>query len=220
MGYIVLINDVQTDMDGSGLIVGDSQAEADATGLEQSVEVATGIQEYIRNAQMMYASDAPRIMRLLHHIRSKSERAKLASIRTHFVHSLRERNFGVLTGSTYTLQSDLFRKTRICAEEGESIAQCRKRLMKFVNLACSSGGRLIMVSHPFACQIIMNCMLGKDHTTLTSFWFKKGSMFKVSYKSTKHGLSWSPQKTYNALEDKVYKIDDIYGDLLIEKSSE
>lgn len=216
MGYIVLLNDVSTTLDEEKMIVGDSDAPISELGTKQSLDVATRIQTLFGHPalNLIAASKSSRISKLVHHIRTKSPNGKLANLETRFLDSLKERSFGVLTGSQHPIDSDLFTHSRITAEGGESVAQVRDRMVSTISNLCAKHKNICLVSHPFACQITFNALLSKKHTVLTKFWLSKGSVAVLNYAKGKFGNSWKFQRAINLLSERNYTLDEIYNEIV------
>ncbi len=208
MNRLILLNDVSTEMGESGFIVGSKDVAPSALGVEQSIQIAKYAAQKIGKVDMIAASDALRLGKLLHRLRIDCE--NLSKRQILYSKSLRERDFGVLTGSTFFQDSDLFKHSRICAENGESVRQCRERSVNYVTSLCNKNISLLVVSHPFVCQIMSNVFLGNIHTFLTEFWFKKGSFAIFKFKSGDYGIKWEFLNAFNALEEKDFSLDEIY----------
>ena len=129
--------------------------------------------------------------------------------------------FGVLNRTPLSLDSDVFSHTRIKPEQGESVFECRVRVMKCINQLVKkcSDGTILLVSHPFICQIAFNALLQKDHTLLTEFWHEKGSFAVLVFKKGTYGIQWGFENGYNALADTSYTQDEIYRRLLGKKGA-
>ncbi len=218
MGKLIIINDVQSDMDDDGLIPS-NDAAASAKGESQSIEIANYLSTKVKEIDKIAASTAKRVGKLVHNIRLKIKTRNRSTVVVKRTEALTERNFGVLTGSRFALDSDLFSHTRICAEKGESLAQCRDRVMKFIDAMCKTNMRILVVSHPFVCQIVMNVILRKDHTRLTSFWLRKGSFAIFESQSGRYGINWKFKDAYNTFVDRQYTCEEIYSDLLGKEGS-
>ena len=219
MGQVIVLNDVQSVMDKDGLIANNG-AVASPLGEKQSLQISSFLSTKVKQLDLIAASDATRLNKLVHNVRITIKTSKGQTVDLRSSEALRERNFGVLTGSMFSIDSDLFNHSRICAEKGESVAQCRGRLMKFVKGVCKPHIRILIISHPFACQIISNTILGKKHTELTSFWFKKGSFLVLKTKEGKFGITWKADNGYNAISDTVHTVEKIYSHLLGSKGSQ
>lgn len=173
-GKLLLLNDVHSEWDDYGFLVGGSDNPADALGQEQSIKVAETIASMFPINRIL-TSDAVNLIKLLHHLQVNSKN----SLERAVIHTadLRERDFGVLSGTIFPLESDIFTHSRICPEGGESIEQCKNRVMVAVRKFCDKHpiGINLVVSHPFTCQIIYNVLLNLPLTQIESFWFHKGS---------------------------------------------
>jgi len=216
MGKLILLNDVLTDADDAQLIVGDADPVANADGQAQADIVSAYLHEKIENIDYVYSSDALRLKKLVHKIRVNSKDQGLTSLTPRRLEGLRERSFGVLNRTPVMFDSDLFCHTRVKAEKGESIFECRGRVMRCVNdmVTRYPDSTILLVSHPFACQIIFNAALQKDHTILTKFWYDKGSFVVLAYKAGTYGTQWGFESGYNAISDTTYTQDEIYRHLL------
>jgi len=210
MNKLIFMNDVSTDIDKRSLLVGSRDVSATEEGLQQSVDIAKYFISRAPKINVILTSDASRISRLVHCIRFFSEDNYLTRVHVKVLDSLRERSFGVLTGTPHSLDSEIFTHSRICPEEGESVGQCRDRAVYplKVILDKNPGSTLLVVSHPFVCQIVTNFFLGKAVTFLTDFWFKKGSVVMLVRKD-KPG--WSLEEAYNSIEERDYKLEEICG---------
>lgn len=213
MGRLVLINDVSTNVEENGLIVGSSQVEASIEGEKQAIEIAKRLSTRIGKITSITSTDALRVARLVHQIQARCN----IMGKVFYHHNLQERNFGVLTGTRFSINSDIFTHTRICAEGGETIRQCQDRALSFIKKTCSNDGmHVLSVSHPFLCQIITNSLYGQALTLLTRFWFKKGSVIENKFHPSQFGLEWKKDqiKIYNLLEKKDYSFTDIYDSVI------
>lgn len=221
MGKLILLNDVRTNADEGGLIVGDADPVANADGQSQAELVGIAVNERVSDIDYIYSSDALRLRKLVHKIRTNSKDNKLTSLTPRRLEALRERSFGVLNRTALLLDSDLFSLTRIKAEQGESIFECRVRVMKCINdlVQKYTNSTILIVSHPFACQIMFNAMLQKSHTLLTEFWHEKGSFVILSYQAGSYGTQWGFESGYNAISDTSYTQDQIYSRLLGKEGS-
>lgn len=208
MAFLALLNDVECELDAAGLVVGDSKNDPiTKTGAQQALTVAKNIHKPMGKIDSMAASAAVRLGKLIHNIRVKSNSAYLAGVSVRYLEALKERGFGVMNGSKLNIDSDLFKHTRICAEEGESIAQVRRRIMGVLESLCQDKKRVLVISHPFACQIACNTMLGINQVSLDQFWFRKGALALF-----KRDDGWKFQKAFNLLTQKEYSFDDIYSE--------
>ena len=193
MGRLLLLNDVATEMDA--LLTGDKDLPASEEGEQQSKFIADFVIEKCQQIDYIASSDAQRITKLVHHFRFKHSKKKYKP----YV-GLRERNFGVLTGAPYSLNSDMFQHSRICAEGGESVQQCRLRVMQVVNELCQEMNcYILMISHPFTCQIIHNVLCNRAHTIVENFWMRKGSLGIYQYNSGAYGLNWKLLEEVNVI---------------------
>ena len=173
MGKLILLNDVHTEMSGNDFLVSGVDVPADKLGETQSIKIAAHITSKI-NIDHILASDALCLMKLLHCIRINSKNTFDRSIV--YTDALRERDFGVLSGTKYSLKSEIFTHSRICPEGGESVNQCQERAMRAVRTFCEKHqGNNLIVSHPFTCQIITNVLSNRSLTWLSDFWLRKGA---------------------------------------------
>jgi broad specificity phosphatase PhoE len=218
MGFVILLNDVENSLDSEHLIP-DNFTPVSPHGERQSVSIASYLSKKTKELDLIAASDSPRLSKLIHNIRINLKGPGSTTVNLRQAKALRERDFGVLSGSRFSIDSDIFKHTRICAEKGESVAVCRERAMSYFNGICRGHLRILVISHPFVCQIISNVLLSTTHTTLTSFWFKKGSFIKIKSKEGKFGIDWEFESGHNALCDTQYSIKEIYSDLLGEEGT-
>lgn len=217
MGSIYLLNDVETALHAEGLIVGDQDDVLTKNGQDQCLLFSKKIAHKLKDIRSIYASPASYLKKYIHHIRSTNK--KMVPLSPVFSEGFKERNFGVFSGSKCSIKSDIFNHTRVKAEGGESINECRTRTMKpftkITNLAVKKN--ILIISHPFVCQIITNVVLNKDHTILSEFWLTKGSMCRIKVKTDKGSLSYKIAETYNAISDKAYSEETLYSRLSEEK---
>jgi broad specificity phosphatase PhoE len=206
---LALLNDVECTLDVANLVVGDTDDPATENGELQALTIASSIGDHLEKIDILAASKANRLSRLIHYIRVKSRDGYLTKVKVRYLDALSERSFGVLNGSRINIDSDLFRHSRITAEDGESIFMVRKRMVNVIESIHNSNSCLV-ISHPFACQILFNVLLSRSHIALTEFWFRKGSL-SILKKET----GWQFVKAVNLLENKEYTLDDIYAQLLI-----
>ena len=183
MSRIYLLNDVQTEWSKLGFL-GVSSHPADSVGQKQSIEIA----QYMvskTNISNILASDAPCLAKLLHYLQSKSGKKLERSVI--YTDALLERNFGVLEGTKFRLDSEIFTHPCICPEKGESVRQCTERVMFAVNRFRSKNpkGSNLIVSHSYTCQIIANMFTNSAITLVTDFWMKKGSYIVFDDKTNK-----------------------------------
>lgn len=206
---LVIMNDVETELDKGGLLVGSRDVPLTPKGMRDSVIFARHVLANVNHIGQVLSSDAARVSRILHYLRLESGRP----LKVKETDALRERNFGVLTGTSLKLlrgfQSDLFQHTRICAENGESVSQCAARVVPFVKESVSNrDDNVIMLSHPMLCNITFNSLLGRKLTEVYPFWLNKGS-----YAVLGRGDDLSPwftfESAFNVIEDKEYSIDEI-----------
>ena len=216
MGKLVLLNDVSTELDEVKLLVGDTDPPHSATGKQQADVIAPFFHEKIPNIDLIFSSDAQRLKKLVHRIRVDSKDQILTHLTPRRFKALRERNFGVLNRTPCCLDSDIFQHTRIKPEKGESVFECRVRMMKFIsNLVEKYQDKVILlVSHPFVCQIAFNAILQRDHTFITEFWINKGSFVVFGFEFGKYGVRWNLDNAYNAISDISYTQDEIYSGVL------
>jgi len=170
---IILLNDVDSQYDNKGVLVGDKDALITDEGVRQSSIISRYIVKKYPRPKNVVFSDLVRLKQLIHHLRLDLRGSTFRSS-----NALRERNFGVLTGSVPRPESEIFIQSRICPEGGESVSQCRSRAMGVINHYDEKfvSEVNILISHPYLCQIMANAMENKDITLIEDFWFKKGSM--------------------------------------------
>ncbi len=208
MAYLALLNDIECELDAAGLVVGDSEGDPiTKEGEKQSLTIAKHIHKPMGKVDIIAASPAARLNKLIHNIRVKSNNACLTRVQVKYLNSLKERGFGVMNGSKINIDSELFRHTRLLAEGGESINQVRRRVMSALDALCRGKTRVLAVSHPFTCQIACNTMLGINQITLVKFWFRKGALALF----TKHE-GWKLEAAFNLLEQKEVTVHQMYSD--------
>ena len=215
MGKLILLNDVSTDLDDVVLLASDITVPSNRTGNLQADIIANYVLEKVPVIDYIYHSDAIRIRKLVHKIRA-DYKGKLQLGKTSTQALLRERNFGVLDRSPINFESDMFSHSRIKAENGESVSECRIRVIKVITEIISYQNYdkvILVVSHPFVCQIAFNALLQKPHTTLTQFWQEKGSFVILDYKKS-YGLQWSFLNGHNAVSNLSYTQEQIYNQIL------
>ena len=214
MGVLVLVNDLPTTLFNEGFLVGQLDPEPTEEGLKYAPQIGRMINENVGHLTDITASDAKRVSALVHHIRVNSNDRSLLSHQVRHTQSLRERSFGVLDGVYWnSLQSDMFSHSRMTAEGGESIAQCRDRVIGYLS-NINDSWRGVVVSHPFVCQIVSNVVLGRGHTTLTSFWLSPGSFVIFDLKEGYHETQWRFNIGFNAILNRQYTEEKIYSDIL------
>lgn len=217
MARLILLNDVSTEVDEVDLLVGDADPPDSVIGKQQASLIATFFHEKIPgDIDFIFSSDAQRIRKLVHKIRADSKDQYLTSMTLRRLEALRERSFGVLNRTPFSFKGDIFRHTRIKPEKGESVFECRVRIMKCI-LGIVEKCRdktVLLVSHPFVCQISFNAILQRDHTLITDFWTRKGSFVVFSFEFGKYGVKWKLENAYNAIADSSYTQDEIYSGIL------
>jgi hypothetical protein len=82
--------------------------------------------------------------------------------------------------------------------------------MNALEALCNSNKRVLAVSHPFACQVACNTMLGVNQVSLVKFWFRKGALVLFENKD-----GWKFKKAFNLLEDQELTFQDIYTELVV-----
>jgi broad specificity phosphatase PhoE len=195
---LVLLNDIECDLDEAGLMTGDSDSPATPNGDKQALCIAVNLHKHVDHLDVMMASPAVRLRRLIHCIRLQSPKEYLTRNKVVYLSALKERNFGVLNGTVIDLSSDLFTNTRICAEGGESIAQVRARIMPVFEKICQESQTVLVVTHPFVCQIAFNSLMGRKQVSMDDFWFKKGSMIILKDRQI--------QKAINLVDDEKWNL--------------
>jgi len=190
---IILLNDVESRYD-KGVLVGSKDDPITDEGIRQSSVISQYIAKRYPRPKNVVFSDAARLKQIVHHLRLDLRGTSFRSM-----NSLRERDFGVLTGTIPRHESEIFTQTRICPEDGESISQCRSRAMGVIHHydANFSSDVNILISHPYLCQIITNAMENKEITILEDAWFKKGNM--VVFETSPY---FKLKETVNILEIK------------------
>lgn len=216
MGTLTLLNDITTDLEINNLLVGDLDQVPNKDALRLCDKIAENIANNAPKIDVIYSSDASRIKTLVHKIRVKSKDQALTKLDNRTLEALRERSFGVLNGTALSLASDVFSFSRIKPDSGESVFECRVRAMKCINEICKKYAEknILIVSHPFLCQIVFNAFLQKDHTYLTEFWMDKGTFSILKFKVVENGIQWEFISGYNAISDTAYTQDKIYSRLV------
>lgn len=216
MGKLILLNDVSTELDEANLLVGDADPPDSIIGKQQADVISSFFYEKVNKVDLIYSSDAQCIKKLVHQIRVNSKDQSLTSLTPRRMEALRERSFGILNRTPYSLDSDIFHHTRIKPEQGESVFECRVRIMKYiVNIVDRNKNKtLLLISHPFVCQIAFNAILQRDHTIVTNFWISKGSFVVFEFEFGKFGVRWKLSNAYNALFNTSYTQDEIYSGVL------
>ncbi len=218
MGKLVLLNDVSTEAEEGGLFLGCSDTPASKLGDTQSNTVGVFFNSKVPLIDVIIASDAVRLKRMVHKIRTNSKDQHLTKVNIILLQALRERDFGVLNRTPIKNNSDLFSHSRISAEQGESVLQCRTRVMKCIEELCNkySDKSILIVSHPLVCQIITNVALQKNLTSRSIFWNEKGSFVILDFNHGKYGLQWKFKNAYNAILDKEYSSEKFHHRLSVE----
>lgn len=221
MGRLVLLNDVSTELDEANLLVGDTDPPHSSTGKQEADIISVFFLKKVHNIDLIFSSDAQRIKKLVHRIRADSKDRNLTRLTPRRLEALRERSFGVLNRTPYSFESDIFQHTRIKPEKGESVFECRVRIMKYIVKVVEKtvDKTTLLVSHPFVCQIAFNAILQRDHTLVTDFWTSKGSFVVFSFEFGRYGVRWKLDHAYNALSDLSYTQDQIYSGVLRKKGS-
>ncbi|KKN14322.1 hypothetical protein LCGC14_0997240 [marine sediment metagenome] len=191
---LLLLNDVHSEWDDYGFLIGGSDIPADTLGKEQSIEIAQKITSMF-SVNRILTSDAMNLLKLLHYLQTNSKKSLEGAVV--YTDTLRERNFGVLSGTTHPLTSEIFTHSRICSESGESVSQCKDRAMTAIKKFCDKYpvGINLIVSHPFVCQIVSNVLLSVSLTEVGDFWFQKGSFILFD------NQLWNMEKQGNVLEN-------------------
>ena len=221
MSKLVLLNDVSTELDEASLLVGDSDPPDSLQGKREADIISTFFQQKVEDVDLILSSDAQRIKKLVHKLRTNSKDQNLTSLTPRRLEALRERSFGVLSRTPFSLAGDIFQHARIKPEKGESVFECRVRIMKYIVdvVEKCQGKTVLIVSHPFVCQIAFNAILQRDHTLVTEFWMKKGSFVIFSFEFGKYGIKWKLDHAYNAFVDTSYTQDKIYSGILGKEGS-
>lgn len=216
MGTLILINDVSTEIEESSLLVGDLDPSASALGNSQVDIIVPNLFSKINKIDVIFSSDAKRVLKLTHRIRLLSSDNSLGSLDVRKLKSLRERSFGILNRSPIGLSGDMFGQYHILAEDGESVFQCKNRLMKCIKRLCNEykDKSILIVSHPFSCQILSNVILNRGHNLITEFWQNKGACMIIGFNQGKYGIKWSLANAFNTIANTTYTKDEIYSSIL------
>lgn len=210
MGIFILLNDVHTHLDKEGLLY--DNAGFDELGKRQSISIADYINKNINVPDEIICSDAANLQLLIHKIRMGSSNKLLTENRVHQHKSLKERSFGVLTATKIPLDNDIFTHSRILPEHGESVSQCRERLLNYIKDYCSHrlDKTILCISHTFSCQILSNVLLQKSHCLLSKFWQNKGSGIVLSFEQGTYGIRWKYVKGFNGVDCREYSEEEIH----------
>jgi len=215
MSKLVLFNDVTTDNDESNLLIGNCDIQANKEGFSQSDII---VEQFYKNCEfdihLVYSSDALRVKKIVHKLRVKSKDQSITSSSVRRLVGLRERDFGVLNNTPIHFDSDIFSHSRIKPEKGESVFECRVRSVDCIVKILNKNKNIVVLSHPFLCQIFFNAILQKDHTLLTEFWQLKGSYVIMDYEFGSYGIKWNFLNANNTLSNTTYTQDQIYSNIL------
>lgn len=206
---LILINDVETEQDKMGLIVGGRDVPATHDGLRDSINIAKHVIRCAEDVGCILSSDMARVSRVLHHLRVNVKYGTPCKISDR----LRERDMGIFNCNNMQIvggfQSDIFQHSRVCAEAGETVSQCSERVCGFIKeQVYKYEGTMIVLSHPLAANIAFNSFLRRSITDIHPFWLKKGSCAVLT---TENALSpWFVFDTAsNVLDGKQYSLKDI-----------
>lgn len=205
-----MLNDVDCELDKYNMLTGYLDPPVSQFGRQQSIQISQFVFKLFPVFDIVLASRLVRSVKLLHQIRLL---CRIKSPHIRYSENLSERNFGVLNGTKFSsgLQSDLFRHSRICAEGGESVAQCVDRSMKFLRQSIAGNKfDILCLSHPFLCQIICNSICNVKQTILTQFWLNKGAMLVSNIKEH----IFHPSVFYNGVTGTELKMDAVYEVLI------
>lgn len=216
MSQLIFMNDVSTELEEINLMPGDDDPPASKLGNQQADEIVPYFYTKVKQIDVLFSSGATRTLKLVHKLRLLSKDNHLTGIDTRKLVGLQERSLGVLNRSLIPWTSDVFCHSRVLAEEGESILQCRSRVMTCVSNVCKEheGKLILFVSHPLLCQIATNSILHKGHTLHTEFWQKKGSFIIFDFTKGRYGIKWGFHSAFNTFENSAYSTEDIYCRLL------
>lgn len=216
MGTLILLNDVSTEDEEVDLLVGNADPPASEKGNSQADVISSRVLKECPTIDLVFSSDAQRIKKLVHKIRIGSKDRSLTQLTPRRMEALQERSFGILNRTQISLLGDLFTHTRIKAEKGESVYECRVRITNYILSVVErhSDKVILMASHPLACQIAFNAILQKDHTYVTEFWIQKGSFVVFSFRIGRYGIEWKFENAHNSFSDISYTPDQIYRGLL------
>ncbi len=195
---IILLNDVSTDLEqfNNDIILGDIDAPVNDLGRQESIIIDKHLST--EPIHLIISSPAERLVKLLHNLRQRDVASVLTSIPVYTSPDLKERSFGVLNGTNIQSESSIFTHTRVCAEGGESVEQCRIRLRHCVDSYCEkySDKNLVFVSHPYSCQILFNSLTNRSPSYISGFWNFKGSCAFFDYSDS----LWNLEKSYNIIQ--------------------
>lgn len=205
MTKIVLLNDV--DAGFGGLLAGQMEAAPTKKGESEAKKVSQFIHDHIPRIERLVASPSMRINNLIHRVRVSSDDLYLAKIQLYRNAAFLERDFGVLENTPFDPKSEIFSQTRILPEGGESVAQFRDRVLPALRAECKRDRVVLLISHPFVCQLCTNALLGNLVTSLSRFWIELKGSFIVIETDELCGTFCS---AFNAIEKKSYTLEEIY----------
>jgi broad specificity phosphatase PhoE len=199
---IILLNDVSTDLEqfNSSIVLGDIDVPVNDVGRQESIIIGKHLST--ETIHLVVSSPADRLIKLLHNLRQREDSPVLArtssSIPVYISSDLKERSFGVLNGTNIQSESSIFTHTRVCAEGGESVEQCRIRVRNCIDSYCDKyiDKNIVFVSHPHLCQILFNSLTNKDPSYVSGFWKLKGSCAFFDYSDS----TWNLEKSYNIVQ--------------------
>lgn len=211
MHKLLLLNDVHSGADEFTRLVGSKDIPASEQGLEESIQIAKAFTEKApKKIDVVVCSSASRISRMVHWIRMLSKGEYLTRKKIKITDALKERGFGVFEGTLYSFTSEIFTHSRICAEGGESVAECRDRSVYFLKTFFEKADQTVLaVAHPFVCQIITNFFLGKAITHISPFWHIKGSSVVLKKEDKEPG--WKFDKAVNYRTGLEYGLEELYS---------
>jgi len=202
--HIILLNDVNTEDDRPGVSFFSKDSVVSKIGQQQSLAIAKYLLDI--SLDMIVASTACSISRLLHNLRQRGGKplststgssVVMKSIPVYYSEELNDRDFGVLNGTIIPPESDIFKHSRVCAEGGESIEQCRLRSFSCVRsyLDKYPDKNIAFVSHQNVCQILFNVLSNQSITHFDELWKFKGTYADFESNNISNTLT----KFYNIL---------------------
>jgi len=208
---IVLINGIHTEWDDENVLIGRANYDPSDKGSAQADNIASWLHvlDFKFDLITVDSNQNKANLTLSHKIRIASKNHYLLYNSIFETPFLAERDFGVLSGTRFPLNSDIFTHTRICPEKGETVAQCRDRFSLYANYCLKNEKNIIALSYPFQCQIGFNYLLRKKITNISEFWMKRTSISIFEHEK----FGWKLTEARNIDEDKPYSEEECASQL-------
>ena len=214
MSYIILLNDVDNVFNTEGLLSGNLDCVLTDNGMKQIDSIVNVLdRNYSQQLTHIVTSNNSRIVKMLHHIQIASKFIHSSNTKLWQTNAIRERDFGYREGGSYSLKEDMFRVKKIGADSGETIIECKNRLVTHLKkniLLQESPINCLLMSHRFSCQILSNALLKKKYPILTDFWINNVSLMVFDIINRKFVF----REAYNCSKDKQQTLDEIYTGIL------